>query len=221
MSHQLQLTSVGGLSTGINSTTFSSGRRPHLYEAISRERWVEAIRRVLDGHYYCGQGTGPAVRNLTGCLIDQKAGNRAERGYVQVDPPCLTTAHKSEPKVAWQSAHRIICFLYKEPEDVEKLLYEKGYDASHRCHLSKCMNLDHMTIETHDENMSRRQCEGRVDVVTNVNDQLYLLHCPLRCPHIPPCINQREMRQAAECKQPEREEKQQETKQKQEEIVLD
>ena len=103
MSHQSQLTAAGGLSTRINSTSSSSGRRPHVYETISRERWVEAIRRVLDGHYYCGQGTWPAIRNLTGCLVAQKAGNRREKGYVQVDPPCLTSAHKSEPKMAYGS----------------------------------------------------------------------------------------------------------------------
>jgi len=123
--------------------------------------------------------------------------------------------------MAWQSAHRIICFLYKDPDDVEKLLHEK-YDASHVCHLSKCLNLDHIVIETHDENMDRRQCEGRVDVVNIVDGHIWLLPCPLQCPHNPQCINQRELRERVECKQAEREEeKVQEQQQDADVICLD
>lgn len=199
MSQQLSLTAAGGLSTRIASTSSSSSAAGvHLYETISRERWVEAIRRLAEGHVYRGQGSGPAVHNLVGCILAQKAGNRTDRGYVQVDPPCLTAAHRREPAMSWQSAHRIICFLHKGADDVRNLLYE-GYEASHLCHMSKCINPDHLSIETHDDNMSRRQCEGRVDIITTINDHVYLLPCPLTCPHHPACINQREQREAREC----------------------
>jgi len=131
MSQQLSLTAAGGLSTSVASSSSSSPAGLHLYETISRERWVEAIRRLAEGHVYRGQGAGPAVHNLTGCILAQKSGNRNNRGYVQVDPPCMTAAHRREPAMSWQSAHRIVCFLYKEADDVRKLLYE-DYEAKKR-----------------------------------------------------------------------------------------
>ena len=206
------------LSNRTHSTSSSSLRGTHIYESISRERWVQAIRRATHGHVYRGQGSGPAVCNLTGCVLVQKAGNRATKGYIQLDPPCLTAAHRREPVMTWQLAHRIVCFLTKETDDVCKMLYE-GYEASHRCHMAKCINEDHLVIETHDGNMSRRQCEGRVDVVTTIDGRDFILPCPLPCPHHPPCINQRERRDAAECKYPERE--QEEKKPEREVISLD
>lgn len=203
-----------------SSTSSSRLRGTHLYESISRERWEEAVRRAAHGHVYRGQGSSPAVRNLVGCVLVQRAGNRADKGYVQLDPPRLTAAHTREPEMAWQLAHRIVCFLTKPTEDVCKMLYD-GFDASHRCHMSKCINPEHLVVETHDANMSRRQCEGRVDVVATVNGGDWLLPCPLPCPHQPPCINQRERRDAVECKYPEREQQEYKSQQKDEVIYLD
>ena len=202
MSRQLSLTSSGGLTTSRTApTSTSSGRPPHPFETVSRERWVEAVRRLRLGHKYRGQGVDPAVRNLTGCLVAQKAGNKADgQGYIQIECPKLTAAHSCEPPLAWQLAHRILCFLEKSTEDVETLLTKPGMEASHRCHLKKCQEVDHLEIEHHDDNMSRRQCEGRVDVVFNIGDRNFLARCPLLCPHTPPCINQREYREVVEVK---------------------
>ncbi|KAK9253194.1 zinc-binding loop region of homing endonuclease-domain-containing protein [Lipomyces tetrasporus] len=80
--------------------------------------------------------------------------------------------------------------------DVHNLLYG-GYQASHLCHQTNCINPDHLVVETQQVNLSRKMCSVKVNVKTSVNGRDYFLKAE-ECPHSPPCIIRLEDRAAIE-----------------------
>jgi len=100
----------------------------HAIEKVSKERWVEAVKRLKEGHSYRGQGSGSAIVTSQGCILPLKAVNRKEHGYIQIDAPKLTDKHRTEPNISPQLATRVICFLTKPAAEVKKMLYE-GYQT--------------------------------------------------------------------------------------------
>jgi len=179
----------------------SSGTCPrnsgaHPIERVSRRRWVEAIRRLTHGHTYRGQGSPAAAVNAIGCVLPHKAANRAVCGYIQVAPaPALGLGESREETVAPQLAHRVVCFLNCEAGQVTRMLYQ-GLQASHLCGNERCINAQHLVIETREENEARKACSNKVDVYTRVGEQLYVLRAE-SCPHGPRhCIFRKEMRDA-------------------------
>jgi len=171
-------------------------RRLHPICRVSRARWVEALRRLEYGHRYRGQGSERALTNASGCILPVKAANRKVSGYIQCLPPVLVPAHEQEPIISPQLAHRVACYIYKSEADVEKLLYG-GYHASHRCGYERCINPEHLVVETKAENEARKACSNKVDVITVIGQHRYVLH-DQPCTHTPPCIIRREERNAVQ-----------------------
>lgn len=54
------------------------------------------------------------------------------------------------------TAHRLIVMIVLKNYNLESHL-----DASHLCHNSKCVNIDHITLEAHFENNYRKACASR------------------------------------------------------------
>jgi len=168
----------------------------HPIERVSRERWLVAIERLIAGHFYRGQGNGPALVTTAGCIIPLKSANRLEHGYIQVKPVNIGGVQNREAEISPQLAHRVVCFLHKPPSQVVQMLYS-GYHASHLCGVERCINHLHLAIETKQMNEARKMCQQKVCIVTSIEGVRYRLPPEDPCPHNPPCIiteEQRELR---------------------------
>jgi len=186
-------------STTCSSTTSLSTttrRELHPIEKVSRERWVEAIRRLKEGHTYRGQGSPAAKITELGCIVPRKAANRKEHGYIQVEPSKWKPEHGKEPQISPQLAHRVVAYLKAcSRAEAESLLYG-GYQASHLCGTERCINEEHLEIEDKDTNEARKKCSSSVEIVTTIGTALYLLKAA-PCPHgLKQCIRRRERRTA-------------------------
>jgi len=168
--------------------------RLHPIEQVSRNRWETAVERLIAGHFYRGQGNGPALITGVGCIIPRKSANRADHGYIQVKPVNLGGDQNREPEISPQLAHRVVCYLHKTPEQVALMLYSK-YHASHLCGVECCINHAHLAIETKQMNEARKACSQKVCIITVINGVRYSLD-PAPCPHHPPCIFKVETRNA-------------------------
>jgi hypothetical protein len=69
-----------------------------------------------------------------------------------------------------RTAHRILYMCHIKSIDIDKKM-----DVSHLCHQKLCININHLHLEPHDTNMSRRECQ-------------IAGHCIARLKHNPPCI---------------------------------
>ena len=49
--------------------------------------------------------------------------------------------------------HRLVWMLTNRVDS-----FPSGYEASHLCHTPKCININHIRLETHAENQSRQTC---------------------------------------------------------------
>ncbi|KAK9372954.1 zinc-binding loop region of homing endonuclease-domain-containing protein, partial [Lipomyces chichibuensis] len=173
----------------------------HPPKKFARERWVAAIDRLVQG--YRGNTFGsfipPAVIAPNGCHLPQRS--TTEAGYIKIQPVAVFTGHadKDEPnktRVEFQLASRVVCYLTKSEDDVYNLLY-RGYEASHLCHQPKCINPDHLVVETNRANISRRICSVKADVKISVDGRDYILKAG-ECPHSPQCVIRQETRAAVE-----------------------
>jgi len=165
----------------------------HPLEKMSRGNLSESIRRLVEGHLYRGQGSGPATVNAVGCVIPKKT--TQSRGYVQVDVVNESTYGKA------QLAHRIVAFLNCAADQVELLLRgqdseAQGYYASHLCGIANCINPQHIVVETRAENEARKSCHQHVVVRTEIDSTSYILPPNRSCPHQPQCFWQIEDREA-------------------------
>ncbi|KAK9384654.1 zinc-binding loop region of homing endonuclease-domain-containing protein [Lipomyces mesembrius] len=141
----------------------------------------------------------PAVIPPNGCCLPQKKPDN--NGYVKIRPVAVFTGHalKDGPKKIrdkYQHAHRVVCYLTKCDEDVHNMLY-RGYEVSHLCHQPRCINADHLVVETHKDNDSRRICAVKVDIKILVDGRDYILDAE-ECPHSPRCIIRLDSRAAIE-----------------------
>jgi len=165
----------------------------HSLEKMSRDNLKESLRRLVDGHMYRGQGSGPATVNAVGCVIPKKT--TQSRGYVQIDVINEPTYGKA------QLAHRIVAFLHSSADQVELLLRGRdsvgqGYQASHLCGIANCIKAEHMVVEPKDANEARKECHQHVVVRTDIDSTTYILAPNHTCSHQPQCIWQIEDREA-------------------------
>jgi hypothetical protein len=136
----------------------------------------EGIRKLIYGHYYRGQGSGPAARDERGCVIPQKAANRKENGYVQFKAGDHTV-----------QASRVVCFLNPDISAAEKeRMLRNDLQASHICHNSLCIAEAHIILETFDANEARKVCARKVNVITTIDGQRYIMLAE-KCNHVPRC----------------------------------
>jgi len=165
----------------------------HPLEKMSRDNLKESLRRLIEGHMYRGQGSGPAAVNAVGCVIPKKT--TQSRGYVQIDVVNESTYGKA------QLAHRIVAFLHSPADQVELLLRGRdstgqGYQASHICGIANCIKPEHIVVETKGANEARKDCHQHVVVRTNIDATTYILAPNHTCPHLPQCFWQIEDREA-------------------------
>lgn len=94
---------------------FAAFRREDNFWVVNRppSGWRSSIARLVEGYTdNIGRGYDAAVVTETGCIIAQKAANRAVNGYCQVT---YTTARsqKGKGKEKPRGAHWIVCVLEK------------------------------------------------------------------------------------------------------------
>lgn len=157
----------------------------------SVQGWRDSIDKLVFGSRdNIDRGYDPAVVNITGCRLAQKATQgKGVKGYVQIT---WTSARGSKGieggKEIPRGAHQVICVLEKSLKDVENLLF-RGYQCSHRCHNSRCFNSDHITVEPKKDNEERKECADAIEVHTTIAGVTYTLPDPRPpCTHSPSCI---------------------------------
>ncbi|KAL7010295.1 hypothetical protein EMMF5_000316 [Cystobasidiomycetes sp. EMM_F5] len=84
-----------------------------------------------------------------------------------------------------QSLHRLVLALNGRDEVLK--LYKENWDASHLCHQPTCLNPQHIIAESHEDNLSRRECAGKTVYVGESRGQVWEIQ-PEACKHTPACI---------------------------------
>ena len=176
--------------------------------------------RLRDGYTDAksGSGYGGWVVTKHGCWVAQKGVNRESNGYIQIAP--ISTATRAgttngvvKAKPLPQGAHRLAVIAskrYKTPscslnstnlylassnDDVQRML--DGDHASHRCHNPRCLNPEHLIVESKERNEARKGCAGRVQVYTTIGGLKYVLEAKACSCEGPPCIITKEEHRSA------------------------
>jgi hypothetical protein len=187
---------------------------------ITREIAQACMDRLRDGYTDAksGSGYGGWVVTKHGCWVAQKGVNRESNGYIQIAP--ISTATRAgttngvvKAKPLPQGAHRLAVIAskrYKTPscslnstnlylassnDDVQRML--DGDHASHRCHNPRCLNPEHLIVESKERNEARKGCAGRVQVYTTIGGLKYVLEAKACSCEGPPCIITKEEHRSA------------------------
>ncbi|CAI6342078.1 unnamed protein product [Periconia digitata] len=142
---------------------------PTPLESISRRLAQETMKRLEQGfRNSAGQAFGPAKKTREGCtIVKKKTGN----SYCQICPRGTVTQF---------TAQRVAIIAYKGLRDRKNLLYN-GMEASHLCNKPKCVTSNHLTVEPHDANMARKDCEQGPTLQIETKAQTHEVLSPHEC----------------------------------------
>ena len=107
----------------------------------------------------------PACTNVLGCWLSQ---SRAQQngGHTQMSPlfPRLSSrapngAGAVSQRRSPQLVHRLSVRAWGSWESLQHM-FEDGWEVSHLCHQPACFNPDHLAVESHAANMTRKQCSS-------------------------------------------------------------
>ena len=116
---------------------------------LTRGDAVKMVNRLIVGYTDDRSKSGypAAVRDsVRGCLVGQKAPNRAQNGYIQLTPISEGTrglGGSKKVKAKPQSAARVVVLAFKSDADAA-LIKLPGYEASHLCHNPLC--IEHLSL---------------------------------------------------------------------------
>ena len=142
-----------------------------------------AVSSMREGYKAGGTTIEPAeVLPETGCLVAQKAANKAAGfGWVKMKVP--GAGARKEYYV-----HHLAYLAGQDLQaaevysDVEEKL-KAGYQFSHRCHQPRCFQDGHIILENSDDNKARTMCKGWTWVCCPGCKDVFN-----PCPHEPQCI---------------------------------
>ena len=138
---------------------------------LSQDHIIQSIDRLRLGYRNYFE---PMSSNDTNCFIVNKATNRKD-GYVK----CKV---KGSDRKEYYAHHLILLLIPDKRKDLKKV-YNSNYQVSYLCHNKRCINPDHLMIETITMNQKRNACNGQKSMHCN-----HCNHKVSRCTHHPPCI---------------------------------
>ena len=91
-----------------------------------------------------------------GCLIWQGAKKKSKRGPAYGVMSVNFPGHTKRKHV---TVHRL-AYMVAHPQARNEIMDIVGFEISHLCHNSLCVNPQHLSREPHSENNSRRRCQN-------------------------------------------------------------